>query len=162
MCTYRVAFFSLQLGALQNYSPKTWTTLGPKLGFLKSRGIVQNLAGDGANFCCKSVIDSGSLAGITPDERVEDGSILTGDGSELRSTVRLVECAMLAAIAGLAYFLSNLLRLEVCISVNTYFELSCSVLFEAFGKVSVFGLLVRSKQPRKCILKEVAKLRGDV
>jgi hypothetical protein len=42
-----------------------------------------------------------------------DGSLLTGDGSELRKTERLVECAMLAATAGLAFFLSTLLRLEV-------------------------------------------------
>ncbi|CAM6076443.1 unnamed protein product [Sphagnum tenellum] len=41
-----------------------------------------------------------------------DGSLLTGDGSELRKTERLVECAMLAATAGLAFFLSTLLRLE--------------------------------------------------
>lgn len=43
----------------------------------------------------------------------KDGSLLTGDGIELRKTERLVECAMLAATAGLAFFLSTLLRLEV-------------------------------------------------
>ncbi|KAL2649980.1 hypothetical protein R1flu_018108 [Riccia fluitans] len=42
----------------------------------------------------------------------KDGSVLTGDGSELQNTLRLVECAMLAATAGLAYFLSNMFRLE--------------------------------------------------
>ncbi|KAG0559822.1 hypothetical protein KC19_10G132000 [Ceratodon purpureus] len=104
---------------------KTWTSLGPGSGFLRSRGLGQYLSGEGSDLCCKSVIDSGSSAGTTsddkvpdsesgpkPDERIEDGSILTGDGSELRSTLRLVECAMFAATAGLAYFLSNLLRLE--------------------------------------------------
>ncbi|BFI25390.1 hypothetical protein MPTK2_1g20670 [Marchantia polymorpha subsp. ruderalis] len=43
---------------------------------------------------------------------VKDGTVLTGDGSELSNTLRLVECSMLAATAGLAYFLSNLFRLE--------------------------------------------------
>ncbi|OAE20120.1 hypothetical protein AXG93_3818s1180 [Marchantia polymorpha subsp. ruderalis] len=44
---------------------------------------------------------------------VKDGTVLTGDGSELSNTLRLVECSMLAATAGLAYFLSNLFRLEL-------------------------------------------------
>ncbi|KAG0575248.1 hypothetical protein KC19_VG330000 [Ceratodon purpureus] len=43
---------------------------------------------------------------------------------------------MLAAAAGLAYFLSNLLRLEVCfLSVAVYFELPRPALFEAFVKI---------------------------
>lgn len=119
--TDRLVFIlSVQPGVvLPNYSTQqiaiTGTTLRPRFVFLKRREI---LPGEGAVFCCKSVIDSGSPAGTTSDdskadERVEDGSILTGDGSELRNTVRLVECAMLAATAGLAYFLSNLLRIEV-------------------------------------------------
>lgn len=82
---------------------RSGTALRPSDEFLRRREV----------FCCESVVDSS--AGVDDpkaDERVEDGSILTGDGSELRSTVRLVECAMLAATAGLAYFLSNLLRIE--------------------------------------------------
>jgi hypothetical protein len=145
---------SVQSGYSSQQIAKTWASLGPELGLRKSRGIGQSLSGEGAVFCCKSVIDSGSSAGTTPDDklpdresvpkpegRVEDGSILTGDGSELRSTVRLVECAMLAATAGLAYFLSNLLRLEVCfLSVAAYLELSCPVLFEVFVKFNVWSL----------------------
>ena len=129
----------MQSGVFQNYSTKgiakTCTSPGPNLGFLTSRRSVQNLSGEGAVICCKSVVGSGSSAGTTSadkvpdresgptsDGRIEDGSILTGDGSELRSTVQLVECAMLAATTGLAYFLSNLLRLEVFF-LCSHFEL---------------------------------------
>ncbi|KAL3701738.1 hypothetical protein R1sor_019760 [Riccia sorocarpa] len=65
----------------------------------------------------KTVIVQGAAVGadvsVTSKENpAKDGSVLTGDGSELQNTLRLVECAMLAATAGLAYFLSNLFRIE--------------------------------------------------
>jgi hypothetical protein len=67
------------------------------------------------NLVCKVAVEPGAsdeVAAKTFDVS-SDGSILTGDGSELERTLRLVECAMLAATAGLAFFLSNLFRLEV-------------------------------------------------
>jgi hypothetical protein len=72
-------------------------------------------------------IASGDQAGRSPREaKVDespstsgreglDGSLLTGDGSYLKDTRELVEVAMLAATGGLAYVLSNLLRLEVSV-----------------------------------------------
>lgn len=39
-------------------------------------------------------------------------------GDALEKTRQLVECAMFAAVAGLAYFLSNSLAIEVCFSVS--------------------------------------------
>ncbi|CAM6127848.1 unnamed protein product [Calypogeia fissa] len=65
----------------------------------------------GITLVCKVAVEEGASDQKVAEQTV-DGSVLTGDGSELQNTVRLVECAMLAATAGLAYFLSNLFRLE--------------------------------------------------
>ncbi|XP_073395448.1 uncharacterized protein [Physcomitrium patens] len=110
---------SVRVGALEcrsslDSTSANCTILGHKFGFHTSRGIGLTFPEERADFCCKAVVESGSPAGTTPDDKADghDGSVLTGDGSELQNTVQLVECAMLAATAGLAYFLSNLLRLE--------------------------------------------------
>ncbi|KAJ7538879.1 hypothetical protein O6H91_11G067200 [Diphasiastrum complanatum] len=42
----------------------------------------------------------------------EEDAMILADDIDVRKTLRLVECAMFAASAGLAYFLSTLLRLE--------------------------------------------------
>lgn len=58
------------------------------------------------------VAESGAyLAGPLDDGEEDEGNLLD-KALELQSTLRLVECAMFSAIAGLAYFLSNLLRIE--------------------------------------------------
>lgn len=96
---------------------------------LKARGRrSKHLHGNGF-IACEATVESDTQKGTVPDneneveeeERGVDGSVLTGDGSELRNTLRLVECAMLAATAGLAYFLSNLLRLEVILVFGSPF-----------------------------------------
>jgi len=151
-----LAFLSVQSGFLPNYSTQqiaiTGTILRPKYIYLKRTGIGQILPGV---FCCKSIIDSGLPAGTTSDDktpnakadgRVEDGSILTGDGSELRSTVRLVECAMLAATAGLAYFLSNLLRIEVnCCVIQGMYKDSVLLSASAQNKNRKYALEANSR-----------------
>lgn len=59
------------------------------------------------------VAESGAyLAGPLDDDQEDEGNS-SDKTRELQSTLRLVECAMFSAIAGLAYFLSNLLRIEV-------------------------------------------------
>lgn len=113
----------------------------PRLQLLEDRGRRQKRVLVGGYIKCEAIKETNVPTELTPDERVltnsesefkeeeeepfVDGSVLTGDGSELRSTVRLVECSMLAATAGLAYFLSNLLRLEVtCPHKDCQFQVS--------------------------------------
>jgi hypothetical protein len=56
--------------------------------------------------------ESGAYLAGPLDNGEEDEGNLLDKARELQSTLRLVECAMFSAIAGLAYFLSNLLRIE--------------------------------------------------
>lgn len=113
----------------------------------------------GGHIKCEAVKETNIQTELTPDESVlsnsesefkeeeeepfVDGSVLTGDGSELRSTVRLVECSMLAATAGLAYFLSNLLRLEV-----TYPYKDCQFQVSESTELSFMRCKVRCKSPK--------------
>lgn len=130
----------------------------PRLQLLEDRGRRQKRVLVGGYIKCEAIKETNIPAELTPDERVltnsesefkeeeepfVDGSVLTGDGSELRSTVRLVECSMLAATAGLAYFLSNLLRLEVtCPHKDCQFQVSEST------ELSFMRCKVRCKSPK--------------
>lgn len=58
------------------------------------------------------ITEAGAYLASPLDDGEEDEENLSDKARELQSTLRLVECAMFAAIAGLAYFLSNLLRIE--------------------------------------------------
>lgn len=49
---------------------------------------------------------------------------LSSDGAVYRKTLRLVECSMFAALAGLIYFLSNSLSIEVRIHCRYFNEFS--------------------------------------
>eukprot|EP00897_Mesotaenium_endlicherianum_P004213 jgi/Mesen1/381/ME000010S_10841 len=69
-----------------------------------SRSVSAHTQGVGA--------DSKGSTGGDLTSKGHDGSVVTGDGSHLYNTMRLVETAMLAAAAGLAFFLSSLLRLD--------------------------------------------------
>lgn len=58
------------------------------------------------------IAEAGAYLASPLEDGEEDEENFSDKARELQSTLRLVECAMLAAIAGLAYFLSNLLRIE--------------------------------------------------
>lgn len=67
---------------------------------------------------CSATVDSGTFLHSSSQNEwfPEDNGVGVGDEENVivkKRTLRLVESAMLAATAGLAYFLSNLLRLEV-------------------------------------------------
>ena len=130
----------------------------PRLQLLEDRGRRQKRVLVGGYIKCEAIKETNIPTELTPDERVltnsesefkeeeepfVDGSVLTGDGSELRSTVRLVECSMLAATAGLAYFLSNLLRLEV-----TYPHKDCQFQVSESTELSFMRCKVRYKSPK--------------
>ena len=130
----------------------------PRLQLLEDQGRRQKHVLVGGYIKCEATKETNIPTELTPDERVltnsesefnkeeepfVDGSVLTGDGSELRSTVRLVECSMLAATAGLAYFLSNLLRLEV-----TYPHKDCQFQVSESTELSFMRCNDRYKSPK--------------
>lgn len=59
-----------------------------------------------------SSVSGASISGNQEDERKQE-AVEEGDEVVYQKTLRLVECAMFAAVTGLVYFLSNSLAIEV-------------------------------------------------
>jgi hypothetical protein len=81
-------------------------SLGPKRSFPPTRVRAQNSPRGAA------VIPA--VSGELQRGQVDDDGYGEDLGEALDKTRQLVECAMFAALAGLAYFLSNSLAIEVC------------------------------------------------